>query len=93
VDVDQYYTVPNEADILLTSTMKRLDNAVFAVVESVLNDTFPGGSVYVGTLENGGVGMAPYHDFEDQIPDELKQEIEAIIEGVRNGEIDTGWGG
>ena len=93
VDVDQYYTVPNEADILLTSTMKRLDNAVFAVVESVLNDTFPGGSVYVGTLENGGVGMAPYHDFEDQIPDELKQEIEAIIEGVRNGEIDTGWEG
>ena len=93
VDVDQYYTVPNEADILLTSTMKRLDNAVFAVVESVIDDTFPGGSVYVGTLENGGVGLAPYHDYEDQIPDELKQEIDAIIEGIKNGEIDTGWGG
>jgi basic membrane protein A len=93
VDVDQYYTLPNEADILLTSTMKRLDNAVFAVIESVINDTFPGGSVYVGTSENGGVGLAPYHDFEDQIPDELKQEIEAIIEGIKNGEIDTGWGG
>jgi basic membrane protein A len=93
VDVDQYYTVPNEADILLTSTVKRLDNAVFAVVESVLNDEFPGGSVYVGTLENGGVGLAPYHDFEDQIPDELKQEIETIIEGIKAGEIDTGWEG
>jgi basic membrane protein A len=93
VDVDQYYTVPNEADILITSTVKRLDNAVFAVVESVLNDTFPGGSVYVGTLENGGVGLAPYHDYEDQIPDELKQEVEAIIQGIKAGEIDTGWGG
>jgi basic membrane protein A len=93
VDVDQYFTVPNEKDILLTSTMKRLDNSVFAVVEALLNDEFPGGSVYVGTLENGGVGMAPYHDFEDQIPDELKQEIEAIIEGIKAGEIDTGWGG
>jgi basic membrane protein A len=91
VDVDQYNTLPNEKDILLTSTMKRLDNSVFAVVESVLNDEFPGGGVYVGTLENGGVGLAPFHDYEDQIPDELKQEIDAIIEGIKSGEISTGW--
>jgi basic membrane protein A len=92
VDVDQYYTLPNEKDILITGTMKRLDNAVFGVTEAVLNDEFPGGGVYVGTLENGGVGLAPYHDFEDQIPDELKKEVEAIIEGIKAGEIDTGWG-
>jgi basic membrane protein A len=91
VDVDQYYTVPNEKDILLTSTIKRLDNAVFGVIESLLNDEFPGGGVYVGTLENGGVGLAPFHDYEDQIPDELKQEIDDIIEGIKAGEIDTGW--
>jgi basic membrane protein A len=71
--------------------MKRLDNAVFSVVESAQNDAFPGGGVYVGTLTNGGVGLAPYHDFEDEIPDELKAEIEAIIEGIKAGEIDTGW--
>jgi basic membrane protein A len=93
VDVDQYYTTPNEKDILITSTMKRLDNSVFGVIESLLNDEFPGGGNYVGTLENGGVGLAPYHDFEDKIPDELKQEIDDIIEGIKNGEIDTGWGG
>jgi basic membrane protein A len=45
----------------------------------------------VGTLENGGVGLAPFHDYEDQIPDELKQEIDAIIEGIKSGEISTGW--
>jgi basic membrane protein A len=93
VDVDQYYTTPNEKDILITSTMKRLDNSVYGVIESLLNDEFPGGGNYVGTLENGGVGLAPYHDFEDQIPDELKQEIDDIIEGIRDGEIETGWGG
>ena len=47
--------------------------------------------MYVGTLENDGVGLAPYHDFEDQIPDELKEEVDAIIEGIKKGEIDTGW--
>jgi basic membrane protein A len=92
VDVDQYFTVPNEKDILLTSCMKRLDNSVFAVVKSVLDDKFPGGSVYVGTAENGGVGLAPYHDFEDKIPAELKAEVEAIQKGIIDGSIDTGWG-
>ena len=91
VDVDQYFTLPNEKDILITSVMKRLDNAVFAVVESALNDEFPGGGVYVGTLENGGVGLAPYHDFEAEIPAELDAEVQAIVEGIIAGEISTGW--
>ncbi len=91
VDVDQYFTLPNEKDILITSCMKRLDNAVFGVVELFIKGEFPGGGVYFGTLENGGVGLAPYHAFVEQIPDELTQEVEAVIEGIKNGEIDTGW--
>jgi basic membrane protein A len=91
IDVDQYYTTPNEKDILITSTIKRLDNAVYAVIESLLNDEFPGGGNYVGTLANGGVGLAPYHDFEDQIPDELQRELDAIIQAIIDGEIETGW--
>jgi basic membrane protein A len=93
VDVDQYFTLPNEKDILITSTIKRLDNAVFGVVESVLEDTFAGGGVYVGTLVNGGVDMAPFHDFEGEIPDEVVQELEAIRAGLIDGSIDTGWEG
>lgn len=91
VDVDQYFTLPNEKDILITSVMKRLDNAVFSVVESALNGEFPGGSVYVGTLENEGVGLAPYHDFEGEIPAELDAEVQEIVQGIIAGEIDTGW--
>lgn len=91
VDVDQYYTLPNEKDILLTSAMKRLDNAVYSVVEDTLNDEFKGGGVYVGTLSNGGVGLAPFHDYEDEIPEEIKQDLEEIKRGIIDGEIDTGW--
>ncbi len=93
VDVDQYSTLPNEKDILITSTIKRLDNAVFGTVESLIEGTFAGGGVYVGTLTNGGVGYAPFHDFEDQIPDEIVQELEAIQQGIIDGTIDTGWTG
>jgi basic membrane protein A len=91
VDVDQYFTLPNEKDILITSCMKRLDNAVFTVVEGVTKDEFGGGGVYVGMLTNGGVGLAPYHDFENAIPDELKKEVEDIQKGIIDGTIDTGW--
>jgi basic membrane protein A len=91
VDVDQYYTLPNEKDILITSCMKRLDNATYAVVESAVNGEFQGGSAYVGTLTNNGVGLAPYHDFDSQIPDSLKAEVEQIQGGIIAGTIDTGW--
>jgi len=93
VDVDQYNTLPNEKDILITSTMKRLDAAVFGVVESVLDDTFAGGGVYVGTLPNGGVGMAPFHDFEGQIPEQIVADLAEIEEALIAGTIDTGWEG
>jgi basic membrane protein A len=89
--VDQYYTLPNEQDILITSCQKRLDNAVYAVVEQTLAGEFPGGGIYEGTLENGGVGLAPYHDFEDDIPAELTAEVEAIVQGIIDGTIPTGW--
>ncbi len=91
VDVDQYFTLPNEKGILITSCMKRLDNAVYAVTELATKGQFPGGSTYVGTLKNGGVGLAPYHDFENQIPADLKKEVEEIQKGIIDGTIKTGW--
>jgi basic membrane protein A len=93
VDVDQYYTLPNEKDILLTSTMKRLDNAVFGTIEALLEGDFAGGSVYLGTLSNTGVGLAPFHDFADQIPEDISQELNEIALGIIDGSIDTGWEG
>ena len=93
VDVDQYNTLPNEKDILITSTIKRLDMAVFGVVQSVVDGTFAGGGVYVGTLENEGVGMAAFHDFEGQIPAQIVADLEEIRLGLIDGTIDTGWVG
>jgi basic membrane protein A len=91
VDVDQYNTLPNEKDILLTSCMKRLDNAVYNVVDLTIQNKFPGGTVYIGTLKNKGVGLAPYHDFESLIPSNIKSDIDAIIDGISKGTIKTGW--
>ena len=53
--------------------------------------TFSGGGVYIGKLANEGVGLAPYHDYENQIPDSIKLEIENIKAGIIDGSISTGW--
>mgnify|MGYP006277698539 CR=1 FL=1 len=91
VDVDQYYSFPEVSDILLSSAMKRLDNAIYDVTAAFVKDNFPGGDIYNGNLANEGVQMAPYHDFENQIPDSIKTEIENIKAGIINGSISTGW--
>jgi basic membrane protein A len=42
---------------------------------------------FVGTLENGGVGLAPFHDFEDRVAPELQGELDAITAGIIDGSI------
>ena len=56
-----------------------------------MDGKFQGCGVYIGDLENGGVGLASYHDLESAIPDELKAEIEDLQKKIISGEIkDTG---
>jgi len=91
VDIDAYDLLPEARDVMLSSVMKNMSNSVFSVIEAAVNGTFAGCTDYVGTIANDGVGLAPYHDLEDAIPDALKAEIEALTEQIRTGEItDTG---
>ena len=42
---------------------------------------------YVGTLENEGVGLAPYHDLEDKVSSELQDEVDALRQDIIDGEV------
>ncbi|MBR9842177.1 MAG: BMP family ABC transporter substrate-binding protein [Rhodobacteraceae bacterium] len=86
VDADQYLTDPEKKHVYLTSILKRMDSTVKAVIAAAKDGSFEGG-LLVGTLANDGVGVAPYHDFENAVPAELKAELEAIRAGIINGSI------
>ena len=90
VDTDWYISAPEYKEVYLTSILKNMDVAVFEAVKAVVEGRFKGGT-YVGTLANNGVGIAPFHEFEDDVPESLKAELEEIRQGIINGEIDTGW--
>jgi basic membrane protein A len=84
VDTDWTVSSPEYASIMLTSVIKRMDVAVFDAISKVIDDSFEGG-MYVGTLANGGVDLAPYHQLDNIVPDELKTEIEEVKAGIVEG--------
>jgi basic membrane protein A len=86
VDADWYNTVPDLKDIVLTSVLKNMDVTTKQSVKMVIDDTFEGG-VIVGTLENGGVGLAPFHDFDDDVPAELKAELDQVKADILSGAV------
>ena len=89
VDTDGCVSAEEFCDLFLTSVMKNMDVAVFDSIEAAINDEFEGG-LYTGTLENEGVDIAPYHEFEDEIDDDLKTQVEDIRQQIIDGEITVG---
>jgi basic membrane protein A len=88
VDADWYNTVPDFGDIMLTSVLKNMDITTKGAIQQAMEGTFAGG-VIVGTLENGGVGLAPFHDADSLVSAELKAELETIAAEIIAGNIPT----
>ena len=86
VDADLYLTDPEKKHVYLTSVLKNMDATVMAAIKAAQDGTFQGG-VVVGTLDNNGVGLAPYHDMDAEVPAELKAEIDQIRQGIIDGSI------
>lgn len=85
VDSDGYESTP-DGDVILTSVMKEIGQAVYDTIEASTKGEFSN-KPYVGTVENGGVGLAPYHDFDSKVPAELKSEVEKVIADIESGAL------
>ena len=86
VDTDGYESASQYGSLFLTSVVKEIDNAVLTSTQEAVDESFSN-EPYVGTLENEGVSIAPYHDFEDEVPEELKTEIEELRQQIIDGEV------
>jgi len=88
VDVDWKVSAPDYKDITLTSVEKKMDVAVMDAIKAVIDGTFAGGT-YVGTLENGGVGIADFGTLDSMVPEKVKGELDAIKADIIAGKIQT----
>lgn len=86
VDADFFETDPSTADLVLTSILKTMDLSSYeAIMAAGKGDWDP--TAYVGTLENGGVGIAPLHNFEGVVDAALVAEVEALQAAIIAGEV------
>ncbi len=91
VDTDQYLTIPQVGNVLLTSCMKQLDKAVYAEIIAFTGGNYSSGVKRTYDLTNSGVGLAPFHEFENIVPDSIRTALTVIETGISSGLIPTGW--
>ncbi|KLU09125.1 BMP family protein [Kocuria sp. SM24M-10] len=86
VDADGYETLDQGQQYQLTSVLKQMSTSVQDVVENSAEGEFSN-EPYIGTLENGGVGIAPYHDQEEAVGEELAAEVEQLQQDIIDGTV------
>ncbi len=86
VDADWFDTAPDYSSIVLTSVIKQIGQSVFDTLDQASTGSFIA-DPYVGTLENGGVDLAPFHDFDAQVPAELKTKVDELKAQIISGDL------
>jgi basic membrane protein A and related proteins len=86
VDTDQAVSLSQYASAILTSAEKVIDVSVLDTIKKNSGGDM-GGENYEGTLANGGVAIAPFHDFDSQISAELKGELDQLTQAIADGSV------
>lgn len=86
VDADFYETDPKTQDIIFTSILKNMKTSTTEAVKAAGEGNFDP-EAYIGTLENDGVGIASFHNFESKISDSLQAELDEVKKGIIDGTI------
>jgi basic membrane protein A len=83
VDSNQNWVKPG---FVLTSMVKRVDNAVYQIIKDKVAGKFQGG-IHVYGLNNDGVGYAMDQYNEKLVPPDVIQQVEAAKQKIIKGEI------
>lgn len=88
VDSDGYLQASNAdyKSLILTSVIKLIGTSVFDTIAAAVEGDFSA-EPYVGTLENGGVDIAPLHDFEATVPAELVAAVDDLKAQIISGDL------
>ncbi len=73
-------------DIILTSVLKGISASVFDTIKTTSDGTFSN-EPYVGTLENDGVGLAPFHDLESRVSADVLTKVEELTQKIISGDL------
>lgn len=86
VDTDGCVSASEFCSVIRTSVYKGMDVSVFDAIKAAKEGKFTN-EPYVGTLANEGTGISPFHEFESQVPAELKTELDQVKKDIIDGKI------
>ncbi len=86
VDTDGCESAAAYCPQIMTSVYKGMDVAVTDAIKAAKDGSFSN-DPFVGTLENEGTGLAPFHDFDAKVPAEMKTELDKIKSDIVSGAI------
>ena len=93
VDSDQAVIVaetdPDQAERILTSMLKNVDNSIFRAITLHLEGELPYGSTESLGIPEGGVGIAKNEFYDAATSDDIKAMVEAAEAAVVAGEIEV----
>lgn len=84
VDSNQDHLAPG---LVLTSMMKRLDNAVIDITKKFVLGEFEGNRIYHYDYSNGGISLTEMEFTKDKIPQEVLSKIKDIESKIKSGTI------
>ena len=85
VDTDGCVSAATYCKYFITSVEKGISESVKTAV-TIAARGHSGGS-YVGTLENGGAVLAPFHDYASKVPASLQSELNTVKQAIISGKI------
>jgi basic membrane protein A len=88
-DTDEYYALPVAAPHMYTSVLKLIAPGIVELIKAAKDvqtqaSGFPSGNFI------GQVGLAPYHDLDSSVPDEIELQMTEMIKALLSGDIQTG---
>ena len=76
----------NGTDVVVTSALWHMHNAISNAIEEVKTGTFTASDYKEWTMmQKGGASLAPYYEFEDRIPADAKAKVEQIQADILSG--------
>ena len=87
VDADAFFAMPDQyASLWLTTVEKAIAPLVTLSVQQQAEETWAAGA-FVGNLNNDGVGLSEFHDWDARVSGELKAEVLQVLQDIKDGAI------
>ena len=86
VDVDQYEDglLSDGSSVILTSAIKRIDNAAYTKIDEVVKGTFEGGKVITMNAQNDGIGLP---EENPNLSESSKEKLNEVLASLKSGDL------